>query len=337
MKSHVSTHLLRFLHLLLTMLLLGACTGAPPGPTGADAAALSDAWTSASDAGPSWEAAVAPAPDSGGRPRDAGVADASTWSADAAPAAPPPLEAGRKSAFGAIEGQSNAVGEATARGVAPLPWVPWREHVGLDAQSVGVVDSDWGPLAVRPGGHFGAEFGLAEAARASGYELALEKYAVVGTILANTGPIPSWLPTAGELYPAALAHLRAAIATCPCHRPLDFVVWWQGEADANAQFSADSYAVHMGELSAALRRDLASPSLLIIGVRLRASSPRTFAPAVRSGLEAWATTAPAINRWIDVDDVPTNAAGVHYTDKASVDEVGRRAWAEFLKASGGAP
>lgn len=220
------------------------------------------------------------------------------------------------SRVGAILGQSNAMGMGTDLARPVVSGTRWRGHT--ETPSTGeVVDQDWGDLRTRPGGRFGAEFGVVESA---GTGIVLEKYAVGATPLAPSGANPAWLPSAGELYPRALAFLAA-------YAPPDFVLWWQGESDADDLKRATSYGENLTALSTALREDLGAPDLIFIAVRIRAglSAPYSYAPQERAGLDAWKSD---INRVIDVDDLPVT--GLHYQNDA-LDEVGRRAWAAFKK------
>jgi len=215
---------------------------------------------------------------------------------------------------GAILGQSNAVGTGTDLARTRVTDVLWREHTEIFFTNE-LVERDWGDLRTRPGGKFGPEFGIAAVAPP---DLTLEKFAIGSTPLAPGGDRPAWLPSAGEIYPRALAFLASG--------PLpDFVFWWQGETDAADLEKARAYGENLAALSTALREDLGAPALVFIAGRVRADSPQAYAAEERASLEGWESSA---NLLLDVDDVPVGADGLHYGNLA-LDEVGRRVWAAY--------
>lgn len=208
---------------------------------------------------------------------------------------------------GAILGQSNAVGLGLDPNRPPMPDVLWRQHAGK-------VDTDWGPLSTRPDGGFGAEFGIARAAQADGYDVTLEKFAVGSTALS-----PTWLD---ELGPEAIQYLAG--------ENLNFVLWWQGESDALSQTSATSYGDNLIELVSRLRTELDLPELIVVAVQIRPKMVAyPFTVEERTSLETWRASDPILNRVIDVDDLPVDPANhVHYMNDG-LDEAGRRAWEAF--------
>jgi len=230
----------------------------------------------------------------------------------------------RKSLAIAIMGQSNAGGGGT-QVLSPIYEVPYRQYYSTDPDQIDVYVTDWGPTKTRTGDHLGAEFGFADRALDDGILLSIDKWAVAGT------SIPRWLPSANDLYPQALAATVRGYNTSPIARKYDAIFWWQGEGDAGLLANALAYGTRLGVMSDAFRADWSNPNLIVCAVRLRADSPRPFTAEERASLEAWSATNPALNRWINVDDLPVKPDGIHY-DASSLIEAGKRGYDEITAA-----
>lgn len=185
-----------------------------------------------------------------------------------------------------------------------------------------------------PEGGFGPEMGLARTLHAKqGKRLAIVKAAFSGTSMTH-----DWTTTnagsGGECYHALVAEIRAAIAAAKQQgialRPRAFV-WVQGESDANAQ-AASRYEKALGDMLAALRRDLAAPEMLaLIGVNTRFGGVDKVTQMVQAIIDAQKSLAAKDSRCAYVDTDGATLANVAHFDSAGTLDVGRRFAEALLK------
>ncbi|MBI5395389.1 MAG: hypothetical protein HZA91_08860 [Verrucomicrobia bacterium] len=187
----------------------------------------------------------------------------------------------------------------------------------------------YGNFAQADGG-FGPEIGLARALHArEGRRLAIVKAAFSGTAMAQ-----DWNPAdpgdGGSCYRALVAETKAAIAAAKARDitlRLRALAWVQGESDANAT-AAPLYEKALGDMIAALRRDLDAPQLIaLLAVNTRfGGGKNTFMPAI---IEAQKALASKLPRCAYVDTATATIANNVHFDAAGTLDVGRR-FAETL-------
>ncbi len=191
------------------------------------------------------------------------------------------------------------------------------------------VARQYGNFAQADGG-FGPEIGLARTLRAQERKpLAIVKAAFSGTALAQ-----DWNHADpgehGSSYRALVSETQQAIAAAKekdVTLRLRALVWVQGESDANAG-AAPKYEQALGDMIAALRKDLAAPELIaLIAVNTRFGGGKNmFMPKI---VEAQQSLASKLPRCAYVDTATaTIANGAHY-DTAGTLDVGKR-FAEAL-------
>jgi hypothetical protein len=251
-----------------------------------------------------------------------------------------------------IAGQSNAVGYDTKASELPadaadkdiLFW--WRtgdpppdEHdstsggkwTHLQSQPKGNPDHQFGNFANADGG-FGPEIGLARALYAKGNkQLAIVKAAWNGTSMAQ-----AWNPAdrgdGGSCYRALVSETKAAMAAAGSQGitlRLRAFVWVQGESDANAT-AAPRYEKALGDMIAALRKDLDSPQLIaLLAVNTKyGGGTNPFMPKIVEAQQALAAKDP---RCAYVDTASATIANTAHFDTAGTLDVGRRCAEALLK------
>jgi hypothetical protein len=251
-----------------------------------------------------------------------------------------------------VAGQSNAVGYDAKPSELPadaadkdiLFW--WRtgdpppdEHdstsggkwTHLQPQSNANPNRQFGNFA-NPDGGFGPEIGLARELYAKGNkQLAIIKTAWGGTAMAQC-----WNPAdpgdGGSCYRAMLSETTVAIATARAQDitlRLHAFVWVQGESDANAT-AAPSYEKALGDMIAALRKDLDSPQLIVLlAVNTRYGGGAN--PFMRKIVEAQQALAAKDSRCAYVDTASATIANTLHFDSAGTLDVGHRFAEALLK------
>jgi hypothetical protein len=264
-----------------------------------------------------------------------------------------------KSAFAAetrdlilVAGQSNAVGydakvselPADAEDKDILFW--WRtgdpppdghdstsggKWTHLQSQPKGNPVYQFGNFANADGG-FGPEIGLARALYAKGNkQLAIVKAAWNGTGMAH-----AWNPAdpgdGGSCYRALVSETKVAMAAARSQGitlRLRALVWVQGESDANAT-AAPRYEKALGDMIAALRKDLDSPQLIaLLAVNTKyGGGTNPFIPKIVEAQQALAAKDP---RCTYVDTASATIANAAHFDSAGMLDVGRRFAEALLK------
>lgn len=180
-------------------------------------------------------------------------------------------------------------------------------------------------------GGFGPEMGFARAL------FAKEKkpLAVVKAAWSGTGMAQDWNPAdagpGGSCYRALVAETRTAIAAAKAQgitlRPRA-LAWVQGESDANATH-APRYTKALGDMIAALRKDLDAPQLIaLVAVNTRfGGGKNAFMPRIVEAQQALARQDP-LCAYVDTASA-TIANNAHF-DSAGTLDVGRR-FAEALR------
>jgi hypothetical protein len=186
----------------------------------------------------------------------------------------------------------------------------------------------------QPAGGFGPEIGLARELRAKeGRLLAIVKAAFSGTSMAQ-----DWNHAdpgdGGSCYRALVAETKAAIAAAKARGVtlrLRALVWVQGESDSNVK-DAPNYERALGDMIAALRKDLCAPQLIaLLGVNTRFGNDKN--PFVPKIIEAQQALAAKDKRCAYVDTVGAETllpSRTHFTTAGTLD-VGRR-FADVLLA-----
>lgn len=208
-------------------------------------------------------------------------------------------------------GQSNANGKALVAGL-PADLVSdiatnyefygtpvtnqWTDG-GWDTQQVGVFQS----------GLFGVERRLLKSLSAhyGGEDLYLLNCGHDGTSLAQ-----SWA-SGGTSYVNAIGKHGFAMAKIPEAAPMKFVVWMQGEADANNALFYPEYETRMADLIFRIRADYNLPNLVFILVSLSSTQTDLNATGLAAVNTAMQTCAANIDK---VYYISQNAAsdGTHY-------------------------
>lgn len=85
-------------------------------------------------------------------------------------------------------------------------------------------------------------------------------------------------------------------------KPIEFLVWWQGETDAGDSTDAAQYQANLGTIFTNLRHDLSNPNLLIVVVQLNITSTGAFRDTVRAAQQAYVAT-DSNARLLSIDDV----------------------------------
>jgi hypothetical protein len=175
-----------------------------------------------------------------------------------------------------------------------------------------------------PDGGFGPEMGLGRTLRAKeGKRLAIVKAAFSGTSMGgdwdhkNPG-------NGGACYRALVAETKAAIAAAKAQGitlRLRAMAWVQGESDANAG-AAPNYEQALGDMIAALRKDLDAPEMLaLVGVNTKfGGGKNAFMPKIVEAQQALASKDP-LSAYVDTSSAAiANAA--HFSSAGTLD-VGR--------------
>ena len=187
----------------------------------------------------------------------------------------------------------------------------------------------YGNFANADGG-FGPEIGLGRALFAKEKKpLAIVKAAWSGTAMAQ-----DWNPadagSGGSCYRALVSETKAAIAAAKAQGitlRVRALAWVQGESDANATASA-RYTQALGDLIAALRKDLEAPDLIaLLAVNTKfGGGKNSFMPKIVEAQQALAAKDP---RCAYVDTAGATIANTAHFDTAGTLDVGRR-FAEAL-------
>ena len=255
-----------------------------------------------------------------------------------------------------VAGQSNAVGYDAKPSELPADprdkevWFWWRcgdpppddhDSTGgskwshLQPQPLGNPQTprqgrQYGNFAQKDGG-FGPEIGLArELLAKQPRPLAIVKAAFSGTSLGGDWNHKDAGP-AGACYRALVSETRSAIAAAKerdVTLRLRALVWVQGESDANAG-AAPKYEQALGDMIAALRKDLEAPQLIaLVGVNTRFGSGKNlFMPQIVAAQQALAAKT-LLCAYVDTATA-TIANGAHF-DTAGTLDVGRRYAASLL-------
>ncbi len=183
-----------------------------------------------------------------------------------------------------------------------------------------------------PDGGFGPEIGLARAL------VAKEKkpLAIVKGAWSGTGMAQDWNPAdsgpGGSCYRALVTETKDAIAAAKSQGitlRLRALAWVQGESDASAN-AAPRYTQALGDMIAALRKDLAAPDLIaLVAVNTKFGGGKNpFMPKIVEAQQALATKDP---RCAYVDTASATIANSAHYDTAGTLDVGKR-FAEALLA-----
>ncbi len=183
-----------------------------------------------------------------------------------------------------------------------------------------------------PDGGFGPEIGLARAL------VAKEKkpLAIVKGAWSGTGMAQDWNPadpgTGGSCYRALVAETKDAIAAAKAQGitlRLRALAWVQGESDANVN-AASRYTQALGDMIAALRKDLAAPNMIaLVAVNTKFGGGKNpFMPKIVEAQQALAAKDP---RCAYVDTASATIANSAHYDTAGTLDVGKR-FAEALIA-----
>jgi lysophospholipase L1-like esterase len=260
-----------------------------------------------------------------------------------------------------VAGQSNAVGfnakptELPANPVDEKIMFWWRcgdpppderdstsagKWTHLQAQPLGDprpprADRQYGNFA-QPEGGFGPEIGFARTLFAQEHKpLAVVKAAFSGTSLGgdwnSSDPGP-----AGSCYRALVSEAKAAIAAAKAQDValrLRALVWVQGESDANVN-AAPRYEKALGDMIAALRRDLDAPQLIaLLALNTHFGGDKNpFVPKIADAQRALASKDP---RCAYVDTSAASIANAAHFDTAGTIEVGGLFARALLKLEAG--
>lgn len=181
-------------------------------------------------------------------------------------------------------------------------------------------------------GGFGPEIGFARGL------MAKEKkpLAIVKAAWSGTGMAQDWNPAdpgpGGSCYRALVAETKAAIAAAKAQGitlRLRALAWVQGESDANAN-AAPRYTQALGDMLAALRKDLDAPQLIaLVAVNTQfGGGKNAFMPRIVEAQQALAAKDP---RCAYVDTAGATLANSAHFDTAGTLDVGR-SFAEALLA-----
>lgn len=183
-------------------------------------------------------------------------------------------------------------------------------------------------------GGFGPEMGFARAL------FAKEKkpLAVVKAAWSGTGMAQDWNPAdagpGGSCYRALVAETKAAIAAAKAQGitlRIRSLAWVQGESDANAT-AAPRYTQALGDMIAALRKDLNAPQLIaLLAVNPRFGNDKNpFVPKVIEAQQALAAK-DKLCAYVDTVGAETLLPSrTHFTSAGTLD-VGRRFAEALLK------
>jgi Carbohydrate esterase, sialic acid-specific acetylesterase len=184
-------------------------------------------------------------------------------------------------------------------------------------------------------GGFGPEMGLARAL------VAKEKkpLAIVKAAWSGTGMAQDWNPAdagpGGSCYRALVSETKAAIAAAKAQgitlRPRA-LAWVQGESDANAT-AAPRYTQALGDMIAALRKDLDAPQLIaLVAVNTQfGGGKNAFMPKIVEAQQALAAKDP---RCAYVDTATASIANSAHFDTSGTIDVGRRFADALVKTEG---
>jgi hypothetical protein len=160
---------------------------------------------------------------------------------------------------------------------------------------------------------FGPEMSLARSLARSERQLAVIKIGYFGTNLAE-----DWRPdaaTGNRLYALLMSEVSHALGLLRTEgravRLLGFF-WMQGETDANVPAHAAAYADNLGAFIARVRADLGAPEMPFVLGRVGPPPPKGYASqaVVRQAQVTVAATVAGV-AWVDTDDLPRDADGIH--------------------------
>ena len=192
-------------------------------------------------------------------------------------------------------------------------------------------DRQYGNFA-NPDGGFGPEIGFARTLYANG-----DKWlAIVKAAWGGTGMAQDWNPSdpgdSGSCYRALVSETKGAIAAARAQGitlRLRALVWVQGESDADAT-AAPSYEKALGNMIAALRKDLDSPHLIaLLAVNTQFGGGTT--PFISKIVEAQQALAAKDPRSAYVDTATATIANSAHFDTAGTLDIGRRFAQTLLK------
>ncbi len=206
-----------------------------------------------------------------------------------------------------LAGQSNMVGKRCRKD--QLPEELRKEQPG----ALFFTGTEWVPLA--PGKTekrgFGPEISFAKRmAGELGETIGIVKLSVGGTSLSV-----DWAPTkAGSLY----AKLKALADKAAASRPIEVagMLWMQGGADARSEAKAKAYAKNLESFIAKAREDFKSPNMAFVCGR--SAAPAKKYPNIADVRKAQEGVSLPGYAWIDHDDIPMGADGVHYSTQGQV-------------------
>ena len=244
-----------------------------------------------------------------------------------------------------LAGQSNAAGHGRAADL-PEAYRGPREDVRFAYRVLPSTNSDgWTTLRPQPtkgprGEILGPEIGFGHAmadavkAAATGEHVAVVKFARGGANLREAfHPDAS---TGQKLYPAMIAFIREqADALRKAGHDVQFAgfLWYQGEADTTGtEEQARAYADHLKLLIGRVRKDLETPDLPFVAVRVNPKLERHKHREIVREAIVRVTEADAHAAWVDVDDL-TMPDNLHL-DAAGQLEAGRRLAEAYRKAAG---
>lgn len=193
-------------------------------------------------------------------------------------------------------GQSNMVGAGSVAGELPA------DLARPQGDTLVYVHGDWVPVspdAYRPYSTlFGPEisFGLAR-----GEQIGIVKVAKGGTTLEE-----HWKP-GGKLYSAALDTIAGASVSRPIR--IKGIVWMQGESDAREAAAADAYRANFAATMNGLREIVGEVPI----VACRVNPPADAFPYVEEVRAAQMGMRLRSYTWLDCDDLPKVADGLHYS------------------------
>jgi hypothetical protein len=226
-----------------------------------------------------------------------------------------------------LAGQSNMAGAAMSDRLAPddsaaVPGatIYLRDPLGWNGQA-----GQWLPLG--PG--FGAWsycFGPELAFGRRLHELnPSRKLALIKVAEGGTGLYDRWKVPTGDLYQLLLREVRTQLGVLAARgRPqLAGFVWMQGESDAGAQAPASAYQQNLTDLITALRRELGSALLPVVGGLIATDYRWPYANQVR---EATRQVGAQLGRTevIETDDLSMIWDGTAHYDVAGTLGLGRR-------------
>lgn len=211
-----------------------------------------------------------------------------------------------------IAGQSNAAGYGDTSGLAGAMAASGAGvQIWVDGEANAPVIGAWRPVDAICGGsigghnHIGVETSLATYLQGlrPGEDWRIIKYAI-----SSTSIVADW-NSGGATYAAWLATVRAALAALGTDYTIDGMAWLQGESDALIDLAtANAYQANLTALIAAMRAELATPSMPWVLSRILLAWG-AWSAQVRA-CQAATVAAVARTAMIDTDDLPQG--GGHY-------------------------